>query len=104
MADAGGETDRFEQLSGGLVDGSDQAAILPVPSPRDNLSTHTTPEVCAWLDENPHVAFPFTPTGSSWMNMVEAWFGIITRQSINTRRVSPKSGLQEWVRTSRIRV
>jgi transposase len=48
----------------------------------DNLSTHTTPEVTAWLERNPHVHFHFTPVGSSWINQIETWFGIITRQSI----------------------
>jgi DDE superfamily endonuclease len=48
----------------------------------DNLSTHTTPDVCAWLEKNPHVHFHFTPVGSSWLNQIETWFGIITRQSI----------------------
>jgi transposase len=48
----------------------------------DNLSTHTTPEVAAWLRANPHVHFHFTPVGSSWINQIETWFGIITRQSI----------------------
>jgi transposase len=48
----------------------------------DNLSTHTTPEVQAWLEHNPNVQFHFTPVGSSWINQVETWFGIITRQSI----------------------
>lgn len=48
----------------------------------DNLSTHTTPEVVAWLEHNPHVSFHFTPVGSSWLNQIETWFGIITRQSI----------------------
>jgi transposase len=48
----------------------------------DNLSTHTTPEVGAWLERNPHVHFHFTPVGSSWLNQIETWFGIITRQSI----------------------
>jgi transposase len=48
----------------------------------DNLSTHTTPEVMAWLEDNPHVQFHFTPVGSSWINQIETWFGIITRQSI----------------------
>jgi transposase len=48
----------------------------------DNLSTHTTPEVWAWLEENPHITFHFTPKGSSWINQIETWFGIITRQSI----------------------
>nr|WP_243715159.1 IS630 family transposase [Micromonospora sp. KC207] len=48
----------------------------------DNLSTHTTPDVLAWLAANPNVRFHFTPTGSSWMNQIEIWFGIITRQAI----------------------
>jgi transposase len=36
----------------------------------DNLSTHTTPDVVAWLEKNPHVTFHFTPVGSSWINQV----------------------------------
>lgn len=48
----------------------------------DNLSTHTTPDVLAWLEANPHVHLHFTPKGSSWMNQIETWFGIITRQAI----------------------
>ena len=48
----------------------------------DNLSTHTTPDVRQLLADNPHVSFHFTPVGSSWMNQIETWFGIITRQAI----------------------
>ena len=48
----------------------------------DNLSTHLGDEVTAWLAEHPKVRFHYTPTGSSWLNQVETWFGIITRQSI----------------------
>src|SRR3977135_4064673 len=48
----------------------------------DNLSTHTTPDVQAWLKKSPHVHFHFTPIGSSWLNKIEPWFGIIPRQSI----------------------
>ena len=48
----------------------------------DNLSTDKTPEVRAWLAQNPQVSFHFTPIGSSWINQIEIWFGIITRQSI----------------------
>jgi transposase len=48
----------------------------------DNLSTHATPEVKAWLAANPNVTFLYTPTGSSWLNMIEIWFGLITRHSI----------------------
>lgn len=48
----------------------------------DNSSTHSTPEVRNWLDRHPNVRFHFTPTGASWLNMVEAWFGILTRKSV----------------------
>lgn len=48
----------------------------------DNSSTHKTPEVKAWLERHPRIHFHFTPTGASWLNMVEAWFSILTRKSI----------------------
>jgi transposase len=48
----------------------------------DNLSTHDTPEVRAWLDRHPNIMFHFTPVGSSWINQIETWFGIITKQAI----------------------
>lgn len=48
----------------------------------DNSSTHTTPAVQAWLVAHPRVHFHFTPTGASWLNMVEAWFSILTRKSV----------------------
>jgi transposase len=55
----------------------------------DNVSTHTTPDVKAWLARHPRITFHFTPTSASWMNQVETWFGILTRQAI--RRGSFKS-------------
>jgi hypothetical protein len=36
----------------------------------DNLSTHTTPDVTAWLQRHPNVTFHFTPVGSSWLNQI----------------------------------
>lgn len=48
----------------------------------DNSSTHSTPAVEAWLAAHPRVHFHFTPTGASWLNMVEAWFSILTRKSV----------------------
>ncbi len=64
-----------------------KAAVKPYADKRihvvlDNLSTHTTPEVTQWLTDNPHISLHFTPVGSSWMNQIETWFGIITRQAI----------------------
>ena len=48
----------------------------------DNSSTHSTPAVQAWLAAHPWVQFHFTPKGASWLNMVEAWFSILTRKSV----------------------
>ena len=48
----------------------------------DNSSTHKTPAVQTWLLAQPRVHFHFTPTGASWLNMVEAWFSILTRKSV----------------------
>ena len=36
----------------------------------------------AWLAQNPRITLHFTPTSGSWLNMVEIFFGIITRQAI----------------------
>ncbi len=35
----------------------------------------------AWLARNPHVAIHFTPIGSSWLNQIETWLGIATKQA-----------------------
>ncbi len=48
----------------------------------DNYATHKHPAVRAWLDKHPRVTLHFTPTSGSWLNMVEIFFGIITRQAI----------------------
>ncbi len=48
----------------------------------DNSSTHSTPEVTAWLERHRRVSFHFTPKGASWMNLVESWFSILTRQQV----------------------
>ncbi len=48
----------------------------------DNYGTHTHPAVMAWLAENPRIHLHFTPKGASWLNLVEAFFSIITRQAI----------------------
>jgi transposase len=48
----------------------------------DNSSTHSTPEVKRWLERHKRVHFHFTPTSASWMNMVEIWFSILTRQQV----------------------
>ena len=48
----------------------------------DNVSTHKTPAVNAWLARHPRITFHFTPTSASWLNQVETWFSVLTRQAI----------------------
>jgi transposase len=48
----------------------------------DDLSTHRHPTVQTWLHKHPRVTLHFTPTSGSWLNLVEAFFSIITRQAL----------------------
>jgi transposase len=50
----------------------------------DNYSTHKHAEVRAWLarPENKRITLHFTPAGCSWINLVECFFSVITRQAI----------------------
>jgi transposase len=48
----------------------------------DNYGTHKHPAVRAWLAAHPRFHLHFTPTGASWLNLVERWFAEITRQRI----------------------
>jgi transposase len=44
----------------------------------DNYATHKHPKVKAWLKRHPRFHMHFIPTSSSWLNLVERWFGQIT--------------------------
>ena len=48
----------------------------------DNYATHKHPTVKAWLARNPRITLHFTQTSGSWLNLLEIFFGIITRQAI----------------------
>ncbi|HEY6274699.1 MAG TPA: IS630 family transposase [Streptosporangiaceae bacterium] len=48
----------------------------------DNLATHKTATIQDWLGRHPRFHLHFTPTGSSWINQVERWFGYLTDQMI----------------------
>src|SRR5579862_4326689 len=67
----------------------------------DNLSTHKSPVIRAWLARHPRFRLHFTPTGSSWINQVERWFGYLTAQRI--RRGVHKSvqaleaDIRDWI-------
>ena len=48
----------------------------------DNYGTHKHPNVVAWLGKHPRFHLHFTPTSSSWLNLVERWFRNLTDQAI----------------------
>ena len=48
----------------------------------DNYATHNHPNVKAWLNRHPRFELHFTPTASSWLNMVEIFFSQLTDKAI----------------------
>jgi len=48
----------------------------------DNYGTHKHPRVQAWLKRHPRFVSHFVPTSSSWLNLVERWFGELTSKRI----------------------
>jgi transposase len=55
----------------------------------DNSSTHKTPAIQRWLHAHPRFILHFTPTSSSWLNLVERWFSELTTKKL--RRASHRS-------------
>ena len=62
----------------------------------DNLNTHK-PKHDRWLGQHPHVQFHYTPTYSSWLNMVESWFSILSRQALRNLSCSEARQLREAI-------
>lgn len=48
----------------------------------DNYGTHKHAKVKGWLEKHPRFQFHFIPTSSSWLNMIERWFGQLTQKRI----------------------
>jgi transposase len=69
----------------------------------DNYATHNTPEIRTWLSRHPRFHVHFTPTGSSWMNQVERWFGLLTdkliRRGAHTSVPALENDIKAWVAT-----
>jgi putative transposase len=55
----------------------------------DNYAAHTHPAVRAWLARHPRITLHFTPTSGSWLNLVEAFFSITTRQACGAATSPP---------------
>jgi transposase len=69
----------------------------------DNLSTHKTPAINTWLTRHPRFHLHFTPTGSSWINQVERWFGYLTdqllRRGVHKSVQALETDVREWIKT-----
>jgi transposase len=69
----------------------------------DNSSTHKTPAIRNWLAAHPRFVLHFTPTSSSWLNLVERWFGELTTKLL--RRGAHRSvralnaDIRAWIKT-----
>jgi hypothetical protein len=63
------------------------------------LGAHNHPNVKAWLAKHPRITMHFTPASASWMNMVEIFFGIITRQAIRRGTFTSIGDLVRVIRT-----
>jgi transposase len=78
-------------------------AALDVHLVCDNYATHNTPEIRTWLTRHPRFCVHFTPTGSSWMNQVERWFGLLTdkliRRGVHTSVQALENDIREWIAT-----
>jgi transposase len=69
----------------------------------DNSSTHKTPAIKRWLAAHPRFHLHFTPTSSSWLNLVERWFGELTSKLLKRgahRSVRElNAAIRAWVNT-----
>jgi transposase len=68
----------------------------------DNYATHKTPKVKEWLIRHPRFHLHFTPTSSSWLNLVERWFAELTnrklRRSAHRSVVELEADVRHWVK------
>ncbi len=70
----------------------------------DNSSTHKTPAIQRWLLRHPRFTFHYTPTYSSWLNLVERWFAELTskwlrrgtHRSVNELTASIRTWITNW--------
>jgi DDE superfamily endonuclease len=65
-------------------------ADLDVHVVLDNSSTHKTPSIQRWLVRHPRFTFHFTPTYSSWLNLVERWFAELDQTRQPPLRARPR--------------
>ena len=64
----------------------------------DNYGTHKTPMIKRWLLRHPRFHLHFTPTGSSWLNLVESWFSVFTRKRLKRSAHHSTRALEQTIR------
>jgi transposase len=64
----------------------------------DNYGTHKTPMIHRWLAQHPRFHVHFTPTGASWLNLVERWFAALTEKQIRRGMHRSTRELEDAVR------
>jgi transposase len=64
----------------------------------DNSSTHGTPEITRWLEKHPRIHFHYTPTSASWLNQVEGFFGILSKQSLRATEFLSRKQLRDHIK------
>lgn len=64
----------------------------------DNYGTHKTPRVRRWLATHPRFHVHFTPTGASWLNLVERWFALLSEKQIKRGAHRSTRALEEAIR------
>jgi transposase len=64
----------------------------------DNYATHKTPVIKRWLLRHPRFHLHFTPTGASWLNLVERWFAELTEKKIKRGAHTSVQGLERDIR------
>jgi transposase len=67
----------------------------------DNYATHKTATIKHWLARHPRYHVHFTPTGGSWINQVERWFGLLTQRAIkrgaHTSTIQLERAIREFI-------
>lgn len=64
----------------------------------DNYGTHKTPRVLRWLAAHPRFHIHFTPTGASWLNLVERWFAQLSEKQIKRGAHRSTRALEDAIR------
>jgi transposase/transcriptional regulator with XRE-family HTH domain len=71
---------------------------VPLHLVMDNYGTHKEQEVRNWLKKHPRFVLHFVPTSSSWLNLVERWFGELSRQCIRRGAFFSVADLKQAIR------